>query len=318
MMILPRFEYRKARTLEEAINLFLKSEGTGVFLAGGTDLIPRLKLRLLSPSLVIDLKGIKELEGIYAEDEFLSIGANTTIFELKTNPLIRRNFPALHHASELTSCETLQMRGTIGGNLLQDTRCLFYNKSLEWRKAKGLCFKSGGNICHATGRGNVCLSNYPSDLAPALISLDAQVELLSSGGRRRVKLLEIYADKGKNPFLLKEGEILTRIVLKQGKTEGAFEKIRIRSSIDYPIINGALSVFGEKAIIAVGAVGPSPKVYTVSSLQSPELEEVTEKISGDLRPVANTVVRPEYRRKMGKVIIKKLVARVKGGPHHES
>ncbi len=147
-MILPKFEYKKAQSVAEAIALYKEQTGKAQYLAGGTDLIPLVKLRLSTPKAVIDLKGIEELKAISRRDGWLAIGANVTLFDLKNDPLIKKYFPALYESLDATSCETLQMRGTIGGNILQDTRCLQYNQSLEWRTARGFCFKMGGKACN--------------------------------------------------------------------------------------------------------------------------------------------------------------------------
>ena len=150
-MRLPKFEYKKATHLEEALTIYRHYDGRALYLAEGTDIIARMKLRLEKPVAIIDLKGIKELQGIREEAAYVTIGALTTLYELKQNDIIKRYFPALWAALELTSCETLQIRGTLGGNLLQETRCLFYNQSEFWRNAAGDCLKTGGEKCMVVG-----------------------------------------------------------------------------------------------------------------------------------------------------------------------
>ncbi|MCS7280501.1 MAG: FAD binding domain-containing protein [Desulfobacterota bacterium] len=312
-MILPKFDYRRPRELDEALEIYEMYGGEAVFLAGGTDLIPRLKLRLKTPKVVIDLKGIKELSQIKIADGFISIGANTTIFDLKENDVILKNYPPLYLACTLTSCETLQMRGTVGGNILQDTRCLFYNKSLEWRRAKGFCYKMGADICHATGGRNVCYANYASDLAPALLSLDAYLVSVGKNGKRTFPISELFSGDSRVPFNLKDGEILKEILIKNEKKEGMFEKIRIRGSIDYPLINGAISGDFERKRLVIGAVGPRPLVYEISTSNLIEAPEILENVYRDLKPVNNTVVSALYIKKMGRVIAKRLLNSLKTG-----
>lgn len=309
-MILPRLDYKKARTIKEALDLFEKYKGDAIYLAGGTDLIPRIKLRLKTPSILIDIKGIEELSGIRRKGGLISIGANTTIFELKNNEIIRENYPALYEAASLTSCETLQMRGTIGGNIAQDSRCLFYNKSIEWRKAKGFCYKMGGNVCHATGGKNVCFANYSSDLSPALISLDAKLVIVGKKGERRCGIDDIYSGRAEAPFKLEAGEIIKEIEIQEGKRVGAFEKLRIRESIDYPLINGAFSLNGKGGILSIGGVGARPLIYKIESLKERENGWLFDKIYSDLKPVGNTVISADYRKKMGGIIARRLLKRV--------
>ena len=147
-MILPKFEYKKTQSIAGAIDLYSEYEGKARYLAGGTDLIPLVKLRLATPAAIIDLKGIAELCTISRRDNWFIVGANATLFKLKNDPLVKEYFPALYESLDATSCETLQMRGTIGGNILQGTRCLLYNQSLEWRTSRGFCFKMGGETCN--------------------------------------------------------------------------------------------------------------------------------------------------------------------------
>ncbi len=312
-MILPKLDYRRVRSVKEAFEVFEKYKGNAVYLAGGTDLIPRIKLRLKTPSLVIDIKQIEEMKGVREKDGSIAIGSNTTIFELKRNETIKRKYPCLHEAACMTSCETLQMRGTIGGNVLQETRCLFYNKSLEWRRAKGYCYKMGGTSCHAVGGKNVCFANYLSDLSPALLSLDARVVLYGKEGERRCKLEEIFTGKSESPFNLKDGEIVKEIEISEDERPGAFEKLRVRGSIDYAIINGAISLNGKNCILVIGAVGAKPLKYVVEDLNGDYVEGLIERVYQDLKPVANTVLSPIYIKKMGKVIARRLIEKMRKG-----
>jgi len=309
-MILPKLAYKKAKDLEDAIHLFRKYDENSFYLAGGTDLVPQLKLRLHKPMALIDLKGVADLKGIDVQESWLSIGANTTLFELKDDPVVKEHFPALFQSLDATSCETLQMRGTIGGNILQNTRCLFYNKSLEWRKAKGQCFKTDGEICNAVQNSEMCFANYCSDNVPPLLTLSAEVILNGFGGERKINLSEIFSRDSKKPFRIMPGEILTRILIPLKKSKGAFEKIRVRGSIDYPLVNAAVSVENGKGKLSIGGVGPVPFVYNLDNLDTYAVEELADRVYSDSRPVANTTLSASYRKRMSKVLTKRIVANV--------
>ncbi|MFH0786929.1 MAG: FAD binding domain-containing protein [Pseudomonadota bacterium] len=309
-MILPKFEYKKAQSVAGAIALYKDNKGKARYLAGGTDLIPLVKHRLSTPSAIIDLKGIEELKAVSRRDGRLVIGANVTLFDLKNNPLVKENFPALSESLEATSCETLQMRGTIGGNILQETRCLLYNKSLEWRKARGFCFKMGGETCNVVPNARRCFSNYCSDNAPSLITLSAQVRLVGPLGERTVKLEKLFCGDGRKPFNLLAGEILTEIGIPMKKSKGAYEKLRVRDSMDYPLVGVAVSMIGAKARACVGGVGPAPRVYDLKNLNQTAVEEAVEKASADAKPVMNATLSPAYRKKMVAVLLKRAIKRV--------
>jgi len=311
MMVLPKFEYKKAQSVAEAVTLYKQQKGKARYLAGGTDLIPLIKHKLSTPRAVIDLKGIGELKTIDQRDGWLAVGANVTLFDLKNDPATGKYFPALYESLDATSCETLQMRGTIGGNILQDTRCLEYNQSLEWRTARGFCLRMGGSECNVVKGARTCFANYCSDNAPALITLSAEVMLMGPEGERRIKLGNLFTGDGIKPFALEAGEILTQILIPMKKTKGAYEKLRVRDSIDYPLVGVAVSAAGAKAKVCVGGVGLAPRMYDLKNAgDAAAVKEVADKASADARPVANATLTPAYRKKMVGVLLKRAVKRV--------
>lgn len=311
MMVLPKFEYKKAQSVAEAVTLYKQQKGKARYLAGGTDLIPLIKHKLSTPRAVIDLKGISELKRIDQRAGWLAVGANVTLFDLKNDPATGKYFPALYESLDATSCETLQMRGTIGGNILQDTRCLEYNQSLEWRTARGFCLRMGGSECNVVKGARTCFANYCSDNAPALITLSAEVMLVGPEGERRIKLGNLFTGDGIKPFALEAGEILTQILIPMKKTKGAYEKLRVRDSIDYPLVGVAVSVAGAKAKVCVGGVGLAPQMYDLKNAgDAAAVKEVADKASADARPVANATLTPAYRKKMVGVLLKRAVKRV--------
>jgi len=312
-MILPQFIYKKAKSIDEALNIFQKYNQNALYLAGGTDLIPQLKLRLHKPKALIDLKGIKDLNVIQLKENHLYIGANTTLFELKKNSVVRDNFPALYHSLDATSCETLQMRGTIGGNILQNTRCLFYNKSQDWRNAKGFCYKMGGETCNVVQNARSCFANYCSDNVPALLTLSAKVALKGIDGDRELDLIEIFNGGNKKPFRILPGEMLTAILIPLKKTNGAYEKLRVRDSIDYPLVNAAFSIEEGKGKLSVGAVGPVPHVYHLDDIGQTSVESILKSVYSDSKPVANSTLSVAYRKKMTAVLAKRVIAKVVQG-----
>ena len=311
-MRLTEFAYKRARDLEEAFTLYGHFEEKAFFLAGGTDLVPRLKLRMQKPAALIDLKGVKELQGIKRKEGFVRIGSLVKLYDLKRTQDIRASFPALWEALEVTSCETLQMRGTLGGNLLQETRCLFYNQSRFWRNAADDCLKMGGDKCNAIG-GQVCFSNYCSDMAPALLSLEGQVSLVGPQGERQIPLHELYTGNGERPFRILPGEIMTEIIIPDQRTRGAYEKLSLRRSIDYPLLGVAFSAVGKTGRLSVGAVGPRPFFYAVDRSSEEAIEQRAEHASEHSTPVTNTVLPPLYRKRMVKVIAMRLMRKVLQG-----
>lgn len=308
-MILPKFDYKKAEDIAAAIALYESCKGEARYLAGGTDLIPLVKLRLSTPAAIIDLKGIEQLKTISRKGNSLLIGANVTLFELKNHETVKDYFPALYESLDATSCETLQMRGTIGGNILQNTRCLLYNKSLDWRTARGFCYKMGGETCNVVPNAAACFSNYCSDNALSLLSLSAGVKLAGPEGERKIKLEKLFSKDGRNPFTLKPGEILTEFHIPFKRSTGAYEKLRVRNAIDYPLLGVAVSMIGGKGKVCVGGIGPAPLVYDLKDLSGAGLKEVAQQARQEARPVSNTTLSAGYRKKMVNVLTQRAIKR---------
>lgn len=312
-MIPSKFEFRSPEDVKDALHVYQGFRGEAVYLSGGTDLVPRMKLGLEKPKAVIDLKRIAPLTTVEEQGEWIRIGPLVRLFDLKQNDLISDTFPALKASLEATSCESLQMRGTIGGNLLQNSRCLFYNQSEFWRRSKGFCLKMGGERCNAVPGAKVCFSNYSSDNASALCSLAAEIELSGPHEVRRLNLEALYTNKADNPFDLRPGEILTAIWVPNKKSAGGYEKLRIRGAIDYPLLGVAFSLVGEMGVLAVGAMGPKPYVVEIKDFSTDAMGKAIQEVYQQARPVGNTVVDPDYRKRMIPVMAERLINKVMEG-----
>jgi 4-hydroxybenzoyl-CoA reductase subunit beta len=312
-MIASKFEFRSPKDVEEAVRLYREFQGEAVYLSGGTDLVPRMKLGLEKPKAVIDLKRIVPLTTIEDQGDWIRIGSLARIFDLKQNNLVRDYFPALEASLEATSCESLQMRGTIGGNLLQNSRCLFYNQSEFWRRSKGFCLKMGGENCNAVPGAKTCFANYFSDNAAALCTLSAEMELSGPDEVRRFNLEALYTNKADKPFDLQPGEILTAVLVPKKKSIGGYEKLRVRGAIDYPLLGVAFSFADGTGNLAVGAVGPKPYVVEMKQPSHDAIGEAVKAILKQVRPVGNTVLDPGYRKRMIPVLAGRLVNKVMEG-----
>jgi 4-hydroxybenzoyl-CoA reductase subunit beta len=314
MMLLPEFEYKRPVTLEELLSLLSQYGEEAALLAGGTDLIPRMKMGLKQPEVILSLSAMNDLSYVLKEGETLKIGAFTTIDELQRHQTISHHYPVLYEAAMSIASETLRLRGTVGGNIMQDTRCIEYNQSQEWRLSSKVCFKMGGGICNAVEKGKKCLATYCGDLAPALISLRASICLKSQEGEREIPLENLFTGNGKSPFSIHRGELLKEIIVPLSKTLGGYKKLRLRRSIDYPLASIAMSSNQEgMGRLVVGAVGPCPKTYEFSSFH--KLSSLIEKAYEDTSPVTNMPLSPLYRKRMIKVMSEGLLGSMMSGKH---
>ena len=320
-MSLPQFKLLRPRTVEEAVSRLGDYAGNILALAGGTDLIPSMRQKLFEPEYVLDLRGISTMRGIRPADGGVEIGALTTLRAIERSEFLRRHYPVLAEAAATVASPVLRNMGTIGGNICLDTRCLWYNQSLTWRKGCGFCIKKDGDLCHVAPGGTKCWAVFSGDTPPALLCLKAEIEIASAGETRRVPLREFYTGDGENYRQLQPNEIVTRIFLPASTADyrGVYRKLRVRGSIDYPLAGVAVVMRrsnGRVADVRIGitAVNPAPLLVDGASdlMMGKAVDEALAEAVGDLaaktaKPLTTSALTPEYRREMIRVFTKRAV-----------
>ncbi len=292
--VMPMFELYQPTSVDDALALLDRHGSDAWVFAGGLDTFDWLKDRAKRTNVVVDLSQIAELRGIREVDGGLEIGAMTTLTEVVRHPVVRERFGLLMEAAELVASPQIRNQGTLGGNVSQDTRCWYYRSG--WT-----CYRAGGNICyadtptainreHAIFDADRCVAVTPSDTAPALVALDAQMVMRRAGGGERVVPAEQYfVGPGIDIMrmtVLRPGELLTAIRI-PGTWAGAqfyFEKVRDRQVWDFPLVNvaSAMKASGgtiQEMRIAVGAVSAVPRRLTAveqSVAGKPRNEETAE------------------------------------------
>ncbi len=265
-MRLSLFEYLEPKNLDETLSSLDEFKERAALLAGGTDLIVRMKQRLETPSCLIGLKSLDELRFIVEEGDIIRIGALTTLNEILQSATVLKLFSGLIQAISSVGAPTIQhFRVTIGGNLCQNTRCLYYNQSAFWRSGRQACHKAGGQICYAEENSDRCRSANQSDGAAALMALGARAVLKKKTGERTLSLDEFFTGKGEAPLALEPDEILTEIQIPYPPeaSGSSYEKLNFRSAIDYPLVSSAVSLTLQNGKIGairivIGAVAASP------------------------------------------------------------
>jgi len=312
-MSLPAFSLLRPRALDEALGHLAQHGPDAMVVAGGTDLVPNLQAGLYSPRALVDIKGLRDLRGIrFDSGQGLHVGALTTMTEIAESEIIRRHYPVLAEAAATVASPILRNMGTLGGNLCLDTRCLWYNQSQFWRKSCGYCLKKDGSVCHVAPGGKFCWAVWSGDTAPALLALDAELEIACPRGRRRLPVAEFYKNDGMDRIRLARDEILTGafVPARTAGYRGLYHKLRIRGSIDYPLAGVALAMKVEEGVcvdarLGLTAVNPAPLlVREITELlrgqrYSPELVEAAAKaVIRTGKPLKTSVSTPEYRREM--------------------
>ena len=285
--IIPAFELYQPASVDDALKLLDRHGADALVLAGGLDSMDWLKDRLKRPKAVVDLSQIPELKGIREANGGLEIGAMTPLAEVVKHPMVREKFSILMEAAELVASPQIRNQGTIGGNVSQDTRCWYYRGG--WN-----CYRAGGNICyadtptavnreHAIFDADRCVAVNPSDTAPALVALDAQMVIRGPKGERIVNAEDYWVGPGidiTRMHVLAANELLTaiRIPATWAGAQFYFEKVRDRQVWDFPLVNVAAAIKANG-----GTIGESRLVVNAVAAVPRRLKNVEAAIAGKPR-----------------------------------
>jgi len=315
---LPSFDYHEPRTLSEALSLKRDAGASAMYVAGGTDLFPNMKRRHQDPTVVISLMRIERLHDVENQDGVTSIGACRTLTQVVHDNVIQRNYPAVAQAASLVSTPLLRNMGTLGGNLCLDTRCNYYNQGYEWRKAIDFCMKKAGQICWVAPGSPRCWAVQSSDLAPLMVAIDAQYELVGPEGRRTVPAGALYRDDGIAYLSKQPEEILTRVHLpKVNGWDATYWKLRRRGSFDFPVMGVAAWVSWDgnqvtSARVVLGAVASHPQVVPEaaaaivgSTLDDAAVNAAAHAAFRPSKPMDNTDYTLAWRKEMTRQYVKR-------------
>jgi 4-hydroxybenzoyl-CoA reductase subunit beta len=316
---LPKFEYFEPKDLQEAIS-FLQNEPSAKILAGGTDLLVNMKHRVECPPLIVNIKGVDDLDRINQENGSVRIGGLARLKDLYLSPIIAAKLPALATAAAAVGSYHHQVMGTLAGNLCQQNRCRYFNQSRPWRSSRPTCYKAGGEICHVVNQKEICYSSYCGDVAPALLVLNAEIGLTGPGGARRIPLADLFSGDGKKPLTLNPAEILTEIVIPPHAMDGVsvYTKFANRESIDFPIVGAAFWAAKDKRQyrLAFTAVDRRPlrapqveDFLSGKELDAATVEAASELAAKDAQPLKTSLYSPSYKRRMMGVLFKDAVSR---------
>ena len=322
-MRLPKFECLMPESIDEVCKIAAAEGQNARIIAGGTDLLTAMKYGLKKPGVLIDISRIPQLDCInYTDENGLVFGSLVTLRHLASHRVVREKYPLLVQASLSVGSVQLQAMGTLGGNLCQDSCCIYYNRPAASRQAMSPCFKLGGEKCHVVKGSKSCWAVYAGDMAPALMALGARIAIACEAGEKVMPLAELYSGRGEAPHILKPGELLkeVRVPPPAGRT-GIYLKLRLRKSIDYPLLGVAVNLLpGSKngtlkdISLALTAVERSPLPVTVpdGATELADLEKQAEILAEAAHkaahPVANTSgYSPRYRRDMVKVYVKQAI-----------
>ena len=332
---LPQLELLRPRTLADVIAA-RAAHPESQMLGGGTDLVVNIRRGIVAPPILIDINGVNELRTIRADADAIEIGAAVTLGELSAHPDVVRHYPVVAQAAACIAGPTHRNMGTVGGNLCLDTRCIFYNQSEWWRSANHHCLKTTGEICHVAPKSRgVCFATFSGDLAPALMVLGGEIDLAGPAGARTVPLARLYIGyarqdqpvteilgDGKHYLSLRQGELVAAVRAKNTPgLRSAYDKIRIRRSIEYPVCGVAVAlrrVGDTLADLRVAVTGTNPRPVLLEGtaalcgapLDTGVLKRLDDLVRDQIMAMKTTFTPGHYRRRVAGVLVRRLVTRL--------
>ena len=337
MEALPDFSLITPRTLADLLGARRAHPEAQLF-GGGTDLLVNVRRGIVAPSMLIDINGVPEMRKASADANAFEIGAAVTLEQIERHSGIIEHYPVLAEAAASVAGPTQRNMGTLGGNLCLDTRCIFYNQSEWWRAANHHCLKTTGEICHVAPKSRgVCFATFSGDLAPALMVLNAEVDVLAANGAiRTLPLHQLYigyarhddaaGGDGKRYLALEAGETVLRVrARKEPHLRSGYDKLRVRRSIEYPVAGAAVALRRHGDVLTdlrVAITGTNPRPVLLEgtprlcggALDEAVFRGLEQLVRHQVMSMKTTFIPGHYRRRIAGVLARRLVHRLFGEP----
>src|SRR4030042_2493639 len=318
-MHLKPFIYYRPASLREVFEIIQTcTPGQFTFMGGGTDILLKIKQRLISPIKIISLRGVPELKKIERQGRFISIGALASLRQIKESACIQQFFPALVQATGRIGSPQLRNMGTIGGNVCLDTRCVYYNQQ-SWEGAFEPCFKRGGKRCHVVKKGKRCYALFCADTPAVLLALGARLHIAGPAGQREVPIAEFYQDDGLCCHRLHADELLMNITIPiEQNRVSLYSRFSMRGAIDFPMVGVAVTLQGSDnghlinpKIAATGLQSKPLRLHTLEQLLAGkdttmgEMEKLIKEGIKEIVIARSKGVSSNYRRNLLKFLIER-------------
>ncbi len=323
MMILPEFELLRPRSVDEAIAAARGASGRFDYLAGGTDLLCNYKWGINTEPTVISLRHIADLRG----RDGGRVGGGVTLGELERDADFLHDYPVFERTLDRLASPLIRQTGTVAGNLLVDTRCIWLNQSEFARQALGNCLKADGPECRVVkGSTDYCYANYSGDMAPVFMVLGATITLAGPDGQRTMPLREFFVGDGIERFVKKKEEIVVSIdIPSDAKTlRASYQKFRVREAWDFPelAVAAAARMDGDRIaelFLVANAVSTIPlwlddvaQKHVGATLDDASIEEIVADVMKASKPVRATLLPPTYRKQMVGVMTRRALREIRG------
>ena len=320
---MPPFNLHHPQTIEEACELastFLSKNESFDWVAGGTDLLPNYKWHINVKTHVISLAKIAGLDTISMHE----IGAMARLGTITTSQEVH---PLIASAASKVASSLIRNNATLGGNICLDTRCFWFNQSEDWRRSIDWCHKEDcgtGSDCRVIPNQNtLCVATYQGDLAPSLMVLEGVIHVIGPNGPREIPADAFFQLDGITRNVLEEGEFVLKVTFPEGVENrvGAYKKLRVRESWDFPEAGIAASWFaGDPSSLRMASTAlesiPRSHQAEIESLESEfsneHIPSLSEAVMKSIKPVNNTALPPRYRKSMVRVLAKRCLREILG------
>jgi len=317
-MLLPDHSYVKVDSLAECLKRLRENGEKAMVVAGGTDVIFNMRLKLFDPEVVVSLRGLEELEKVEElEDGGLRIGAGARLADLADNPVINTRFPAFADSIRAVASTHIRNMATLGGNICLQTRCAYTNNSEQWREGLKTCFKTEGDICHVLKQSPKCHAINNADTPLALIVLGAVLTIQNADGARDIPIAEFYTEDGMDNTMLKPDEVVTFVTIPAVTDRTVFLKIAPRAGMDFSIAAVAARCDGtgedvSQVSIVVGSLSTHPiildkpaRIVSEQGLTDDAIAAAVEQVRDELGELTNLFSRTVYKKRMANVVVKR-------------
>jgi len=327
-VLLPEHAYHQPASLAECLDALVRLDAGRAkdderlakvqVVAGGTDVIFNMRLRLFQPENLVSIRRLPELQKIeQLADGGLRIGAACRLVDIADSPVIHKRFPALKDAIDAIASVHIRNIGTLGGNICLETRCWYTNNSAEWRNGREGCFKTDCEQCHVIPSSHVCHAINNADSPLALIVLNAVLTIQSAAGSRELPIADFYNKDGIAHMALEAGELVTHVTIPPCEDRSVFIKFTPRKGMDFSL--GAVAArcggSGEQASdvsVVIGSVSSAPiildepaRILEREGLGDAAIDNAVERIRDEMGEVTNLYARATYKKQITKVLVRR-------------
>ena len=327
-MLLPDYTFHKPGTLDECLNVLDEVGENGQLIAGGTDVVFNMRLKLFQPAHVVSIRTLPELQQVdELADGSLRIGAGCRLEDLAHNELIAERYPGFKQSIDAVASAHIRNLGTLGGNICLQTRCWFTNNSEEWRKGREGCFKTDCEHCHVIQTAHRCHAINNSDTPVALIPLDAVLTLAKAGATREVPIGEFYKPDGEDFCVLEPGELVTAITLPPTTRHSVFLKFTPRKGMDFSLGTvGASAQIKDGEVsdlkIVLGSISSAPikldlpaGILEEGNLSDDALDKALPLMRGEMGKLTNLYARAGYKKQIARSLVRRAVEQLREYQH---